>query len=576
MSPSLGWYDYIIFAGMLVVSTIIGIYFGCFGTKQSTIRQYLMGGKNMKVVPIAVSVAVSHISGVLLLVTVADVYRYGASLWLFMVSYVIMGFLAVFVYLPVFFKMQVTNIYEYLEIRFDKKTRMLAFVFYVLSEILMFPLYAYTAALTFATATGININLTATVLCVVCVFYTSIGGLKTVIWTDFLQFGIIVACFLTVFGIGLGTSGGITSVWSTAEVGGRLEIFNFTIDPTTRDSFWAYLIGTSFLATTLIVVHQTGVQKFLALPTFTDCIWSVVFTVFNMCLVNTLGVFIGLVTYSRYKDCDPLISKKISKHDQLFPYFVTDIGTNIPGITGLFIATIASASLSSISSNLNSLSGVIYKDFVCLFLKEKPEKQSSNSLKIIVFVVGLLCTCLVFAVERMGEIISITLTIVGLTQGPLLGIFTLGVLFPTANHHGAFYGMVAGFIAVSSIAVPAKYYQLKGFITNPTKPLSVSGCGLSNQTLSISKHISSNSTLNQIPQVSVIFKVSFYYYVLIGTIVTVIVGLIVSCIIKRNSSVDKNLLTPVVHSCMSTKDEDKQKVVYTGVEQALEILEENN
>lgn len=73
-----------------------------------------------------------------------------------------------------------------------------------------------------------------------------------------------------------------------------------------------------------------------------------------------------------------------------------------------------------------------------------------------------------------------------------------------------------------------------------------------------------------------IFKVSFYYYVLIGTIVTVIVGLIVSCLIKRNSSVDKNLLTPVVHSCMSTKDEDKQKVVYTGVEQALEILEENN
>ena len=84
-------------------------------------------------------------------------YRYGASLWLFMVSYVIMGFLAVFVYLPVFFKMQVTNIYEYLEIRFDKKTRMLAFVFYVLSEILMFPLYAYTAALTFATGTVVTL-----------------------------------------------------------------------------------------------------------------------------------------------------------------------------------------------------------------------------------------------------------------------------------------------------------------------------------------------------------------------------------------------------------------------------------
>ena len=60
MSPTLTWYDYIIFAGMLVLSTTIGIYFGCFGTKQSTIREYLMGSKNMKVVPIAVSVAVRY------------------------------------------------------------------------------------------------------------------------------------------------------------------------------------------------------------------------------------------------------------------------------------------------------------------------------------------------------------------------------------------------------------------------------------------------------------------------------------------------------------------------------------
>ncbi|KAJ3644450.1 hypothetical protein Zmor_022180 [Zophobas morio] len=193
---------------MLAFSTLIGIYFGCFGTKQSTIREYLMGGKNIKVVPIAGSVAVSHISGNLLAGSVADVYRYGASLWLFSVAYVIMDFLAVYVYLPVFFKMQVINIHEYLEKRFDKKTRMLAFVFYVFSKILVFLIHAYTPSWTFATATGINVNLIATVLCVVCVFYTSIGGLQTVVWTDFLQFGIIVACLLTVFG--LDASGGIS------------------------------------------------------------------------------------------------------------------------------------------------------------------------------------------------------------------------------------------------------------------------------------------------------------------------------------------------------------------------------
>ena len=170
-----------------------------------------------------------------------------------------------------------------------------------------------------------------------------------------------------------------------------------------------------------------------------------------MCLVHTFGVAIGLLTYSRYKDCDPLTSKIVSKHDQLLPYFITDIGASIPGISGLFVATIASASLryyfcfsygvyasccSSMSSNLNALSGVLYKDLVCLFLKDKStEKRGSNILKAIVLVVGVFCTCLVFAVDKLGEVLSVTLTVCGITQGPLLGVFTLGALFPSANHH---------------------------------------------------------------------------------------------------------------------------------------------
>ena len=85
-------------------------------------------------------------------------YRYGASIWLYVVSYTIMGFLAVYVYLPVFFNIQVSNIYEYLEKRFDKKTRKLGFVFYVLSEIFTFPVHAYTPSLTFATGTGTNLG----------------------------------------------------------------------------------------------------------------------------------------------------------------------------------------------------------------------------------------------------------------------------------------------------------------------------------------------------------------------------------------------------------------------------------
>ena len=92
------------------------------------------------------------------------------------------------------------------------------------------------------------------------------------------------------------------------------------------------------------------------------------------------------------------------------------------------------------SSNLNALSGVMYKDVVCEFLKKKPsDKQATNILKIIVLVIGLLCSCLVFAMEGLGEVFTVSSTIWGITQGPILGAFTLGVLFPKANHQVCYF-----------------------------------------------------------------------------------------------------------------------------------------
>ena len=123
---------------------------------------------------------------------------------------------------------------------------------------------------------------------------------------------------------------------------------SFDIDPTVRDSFWGYLIGFGSSFTAYVAMRQTGTQKFLTLGKSTDLKWSVLCTVISLSVVQTLCVFVGLVVYAKYKDCDPLTSHKISKHDQIFPYFVTEIGASVPGISGLFIAAICSGSLSYI------------------------------------------------------------------------------------------------------------------------------------------------------------------------------------------------------------------------------------
>ncbi|RZC35326.1 SSF domain containing protein, partial [Asbolus verrucosus] len=212
------WYDYILFTVMLSFSALIGIYFGCFGSKQSTTNEYLMGGKTMKVLPIAVSLVASHISGITLLALPADVYRYGAAYWLGAFSMVLLCVITIYVYLPVFFNLQITSTYEYLERRFDNRTRLFASFLYALSVFLYLPIVVYIPALAFSAgslgyllldsfnvlfvASGINVHSITPVVCGICIFYTTIGGLKAVVWTDTLQFTVTIAAIATVFMLG--------------------------------------------------------------------------------------------------------------------------------------------------------------------------------------------------------------------------------------------------------------------------------------------------------------------------------------------------------------------------------------
>lgn len=169
-SVTFGWFDYTIFSIMLGVSALIGIYFGCFGSKQSTTNEYLLGGKTMKVLPIVISLVsrycmritkkchfragcCSHISGITLLGVPADVFRYGAAYWLVVICMAILPFFTVYIYLPVYFNLQITSTYEYLEMRFDARARSLASFLFAFAMFLFLPIVIYIPSM--AVAAGV-------------------------------------------------------------------------------------------------------------------------------------------------------------------------------------------------------------------------------------------------------------------------------------------------------------------------------------------------------------------------------------------------------------------------------------
>lgn len=205
---------------------LIGIYFGFVSKKkQNNTTEYLLGGKEMNFFPIAASLIASHVSGITLMSIPAEMYVNGTQYSLMVIPAVTVGFALTYIYLPVFYELQLTSSFQYLELRFDRSVRMLASLIYAISILIFVPIVLYVPALAFSQVSGINLHLISLSTSLVCVLYTSIGGLKAVVWTDTLQFILMIGATVIVIILGLNSTGGFVNVWNTADNGGRLIFF---------------------------------------------------------------------------------------------------------------------------------------------------------------------------------------------------------------------------------------------------------------------------------------------------------------------------------------------------------------
>ncbi|KAG8325420.1 hypothetical protein J6590_067869 [Homalodisca vitripennis] len=218
------WVEYSVFCSMLLLSLLVGVYFGYF-QKQDTVAEYLLGGRTMGVLPIALSQVFSHVSGVSLVGLPAEIYVFGSQYAVIFLPITVTVLLVNYVYLPVFYHLQLNSLYEYLELRFSRGTRTLGSLIFALNLVISAPLVIYVPALAFNQVTGLDVHIVTPIVMLICIFYTSIGGLKAVVWTDAIQGVFTLGSNFFVVGLGFMYVGGIMQVLRTNEEGGRLELF---------------------------------------------------------------------------------------------------------------------------------------------------------------------------------------------------------------------------------------------------------------------------------------------------------------------------------------------------------------
>ncbi|XP_071451826.1 sodium-coupled monocarboxylate transporter 1-like [Hetaerina americana] len=579
--------DYSIFAAMLVTSVVIGIYFGFFAKKKpNTSSEYLMGSRNISLAPVAMSLIASYISGIALLGVPGEIYVHGTQYYTSCLGLVIAGLFSGLFFIPVFYELQLNTSFKYLGIRFDKKVQVLGSFLFILTYVLYIPIVIYIPALAFNQVSGVNIHWVTPIVSLVCIFYTTLGGVKAVVWTDALQIVLMLGSLFAVVVLGTITFGGFETVWQRNAETKRTEFFNLDLDPTTRHTFWGTAFGLSVNFTIDFSVNQMLIQRCLIMPNLKKSRSLIAISLGGIIILNTICVYIGLQIFAAHYDCDQMSAKAVGEAEQLLPDYVIEMAGSLPGLPGLFVAGVFSAALSSMSTALNSMSGVIYEDFISPFLNPKPsEERASFIMKITCAVLGIICVILVFIVENLEGVVQSALSLEGITCGSMLGIFVLGLFFPWVNSMGTLVGGITGLITMGIISTGNQIAITNGYIQLPKKPISLEGCTFPSNVTRNASLQDTNGSMNhlyaalqtnasylehvQLNNIPWIFRVSYTWYALIGLVTSVGVGLIVTAITGPNDLKDVHIqhLTPPIRSLFSKRCKGgkmHQKVIMSG------------
>ncbi|XP_067312186.1 solute carrier family 5 member 6 isoform X1 [Pseudorasbora parva] len=459
--------DYVIFALLLVASMSIGLYYAFTGGRQSTTQEFLFADRSMKCLPLSLSLMATFQSAVAVIGTPAEVYTNGTQYWFIGCSYILGLLIPAHIFIPVFYRLHLTSVYQYLELRFCKAVRMCGTVTFIFQMVIYVGVGIYTPALALNAVTGFHLWGAVLATGLVCTIYTALGGLKAVVWTDVFQTVVMFTGQLAVIIVGVQQAGGLSETWVKVRDGGRISGFDLNPDPTVRHTFWTLGVGGVFLMLSLYGVNQAQVQRYLSSRTEREAVMScyMVFPCLQVALM--LSCLMGLVMYACYGNNSPLEQQYITSKDQMVLYFVMDTLQNFPGLPGLFVACLFSASLSTISSALNSLATVTMVDLI------KPhysmtEARATLLSKMLALSYGIVCLAMAYVVHLMNSsVLQAALSIFGMVGGPLLGLFCLGIFFPCANSIGAVIGLAAGLLMAFWVGIGGFFSRTSSFVVSP-------------------------------------------------------------------------------------------------------------
>ncbi|MGM8851851.1 sodium:solute symporter [Salinicola halophyticus] len=452
------WWD----TAVLIVYVVGIAWVGArFGKDQENTQDYFLGGRKIPGWAIGLSVMATQASAITFIGAPGWGFEGGLERLATFINVPLAMAVLIVVLVPIFHRAGIYSIYELLERRFGALTRSLAALLFLVARGLATGVVLYAPALVLSVVTGWDVNLTIVLMAVIAVSYTVLGGISAVIWTDVIQMfvlwlGAILSMVLMVSSL----PGGWGDVFANGAANGMFDTIDLSLDPTVTYSLWAGLIGGMVMHVAYFGTDQSQIQRVLTSPSIAEGQRSLLIGGYLLVPQMLLFLFIGVMLAAYYQQHGLTAPENLN---ELFPRYV--VNAFPVGVTGLVIAGVFAAAMSSLDSALNSLSAVTVRDFYARYVKpEADEKHYLKASRWATIFWGLYATAFAFFAGNLGPVIEAVNRIGSWFYGALLGTFLLAVLSHRSNGRGAVAGIVLGMAAVWAVSQTDVSWLYQNFV----------------------------------------------------------------------------------------------------------------
>ena len=467
VDSSFGWVNYAVLVVYFVGMLFLGFFF--MKDNEDTDDFFKAGGR----IPwwaAGISIFATTLSAITFISIPAKSYATDWRMLLFNLAILMVVPVIIRYFLPFFRRFNFDTAYHYLELRFNRGIRWMAsalFVFFMVSRI---AIVLFLPSLALHAVTGIDVYFSILIMGVVTIIYSTSGGMEAVIWGDVIQGFILIAGALVAFAFMVfGVEGGIGTFWDTAVTNNKFDWLDFRFD-FTQPVFWVVLIGG--IANTLITYtsDQSVVQRYMTTKDEKATAKSIWLNGIISVPVSIIFFLLGTGLYVFYTSNPANMAIINPNIDSVFPQFIV---SQMPvGFAGLLIAAIFAAAMSTLSSNINSVSAVVTSDFYKTLWPKTSLKSNMRVARWTGIIVGAfgIGMALILATWDIASLWDQFNTFLGLLTSGLGAIFFLGIFFPRVGSTSAFIGLITGIVVLvivqSNSSVSFLLYGLIGMVSS--------------------------------------------------------------------------------------------------------------